>query len=131
MGKLHFMNGGFDGKLGMTYGAKQRGTHFVKATPFSHRPHNAVQTKSVRAFEKLNRFSSFVARTFWKYLNLSDKKMYRHNAVAQWLKPCVKNHSFQLQNLAEIILPNDSLSIESVSFNFDERRATVTIENSA
>lgn len=130
MGKLHFLTGGYEGKLGMTYGAKQRGDIFVKASPFSHRPHNVTQTKSVRAFEKLNRLSAFVAKTFWANLNLSDKKMYRHNAVAQWLKPCVKNHSFQLSNLVEVIPANSSLRITSVSFSFDERKASISFENS-
>jgi len=129
MGKINLLKADYVGKVGQTYGVRQYRQSIVKATPFSHSPHNATQNKSVRAFEKLNRFSAYVARTFWRNLNLSDKKMYKHNAVANWLKPAVKTHGFQLANIAEVIKPNSSLTIQSVVFDFEARTASVTFQN--
>ena len=129
MGKMNTLNAEYIGKVGQTYGVRQYGKSIEKAIPFSHTPHNVTQTRSVRAFEKLNRFSSYVAKTFWRYLNLSDKKMYRHNAVAQWFKPCVRNHSFQLENLVAVIPPNTSLRFGEVNIDFENKTATVEYIN--
>lgn len=43
MGKMNFLQGGYTGTLGETYGVKQRRTVFAKAKPFSHTPHNQTQ----------------------------------------------------------------------------------------
>lgn len=129
MGKMNTLKADYVGKVGQTYGVRQYGKSIEKAIPFSHAPHNTIQTESVRAFEKLNRFAAYVAKTFWKYLNLSDKTMYRHNAVAQWFKPCVKNHEFSLSNLVEIIKPNPTLSLESVNLDLSNKTASITFVN--
>lgn len=129
MGEINLLRADYVGKVGQTYGVRQYRQSIVKATPFSHTPHNATQNKSVRAFEKLNRFSAYVARTFWRNLNLSDKKMYKHNAVANWLKPVVKSHGFQLVNITEVIKPNPTLTIESVTIDFENKTAVVTFSN--
>lgn len=129
MGKMNTLKADYVGKVGQTYGVRQYGKSIEKAIPFSHAPHNTTQIKSVRAFEKLNRFAAYVAKTFWKYLNLSDKKMYRHNAVAQWFKPCVQSHKFSLSNLVEIIKPNPTLSFESVNLDLSEKTASITFIN--
>lgn len=130
MGKMNTLNAEYIGKVGQTYGVRQYGKSIEKAIPFSHSPHNATQTRSVRAFEKLNRFSAYVAKTFWRYLNLSDKKMYKHNAVAAWFKPCVRDHSFQLGNLAQVIPPNNTLQFGEVDIDFENKTATVEFINS-
>lgn len=130
MGKVNLLKADYVGKVGQTYGVRQYRQSLVKATPFSHTPHNTLQTQSVRAFEKLNRFSSYVAKTFWRNLNLSDKKMYKHNAVAKWLKPVVSNNGFQLANIVQVIPSNDTLRITETSFDFSTKTATVTFENS-
>ena len=129
MGEINLLKADYVGKLGQTYGVRQYRQSIMKAIPFSHTPHNATQNKSVRAFEKLNRFSAYVAKTFWRNLNLSDKKMYKHNAVANWLKPVVQSHGFQLENIAEVIKPNASLSITSVAVDFETKTASVTFSN--
>lgn len=129
MGEINLLRADYIGKVGQTYGVRQYRQSIVKATPFSHSPHNATQNKSVRAFEKLNRFSAYVAKTFWRNLNLSDKKMYKHNAVAAWLKPAVKNHGFQLENIVEVIKPNPSLAITSVTVDFGAKTASVAFSN--
>lgn len=130
MGKINLLKADYIGKVGQTYGVRQYGQGIVKATPFSHSPHNTAQTKAVRAFEKLNRFSSYVAKTFWRYLNLSDKKMYKHNAVAKWLGVTVESGTFKLENLVKVIPSNPSLRFGSVNIDFTSKKATVAIENS-
>lgn len=129
MGTMNTLRADYIGKVGKTYGVRQYGKSIEKAIPFSHSPHNQTQTQSVRAFEKLNRFSAYVAKTFWRYLNLSDKTMYKHNAVAKWIKPCVKNHSFQLANLVEVIPPNTSLSFGNVNIDLEAKTAEIEFIN--
>lgn len=126
---MNTLRADYIGKVGKTYGVRQYGKSIEKAIPFSHSPHNKTQTQSVRAFEKLNRFSAYVAKTFWRYLNLSDKTMYKHNAVAKWLKPCVKNHSFQLANLVEVIPPNSSLRFGNINIDLEAKTAEIEFVN--
>ena len=130
MGKINLLKADYVGKVGQTYGVRQYRQSIVKATPFSHTPHNTAQKKAVRAFEKLNRFSAYVAKTFWRYLNLSDRNMNRHNAVAKWLGVSVKNGSFQLENLVEVIPSNSTLRLGEVSIDFNSKSASVHYENS-
>lgn len=129
MGTMNTLRADYIGKVGKTYGVRQYGKSIEKAIPFSHSPHNATQTRSVRAFEKLNRFSAYVAKTFWRYLNLSDKTMYKHNAVAKWIKPCVKNHSFQLANLVEVIPSNSSLRFGNINIDLEAKTAEIEFIN--
>lgn len=127
---MNTINGSYIGKVGKTYGVRQYRKNIEKVVPFSHAPHNVTQTNSVRAFEKLNRFASFVARVFWQFLNLLDKKTLRHNAVASWLKPAIKNHDFELENLAEIIPPNPTLYFVDIQADFDHNTVVVQLHNS-
>lgn len=130
MGKINLLKADYIGKVGQTYGVRQYRQSLVKATPFSHTPHNTAQTKAVRAFEKLNRFSSYVAKTFWRNLNLSDKKMYKHNAVAKWLGIAVESGTFKLENLISVIPSNSSLRFGDIEIDFNSKTATVAVENS-
>lgn len=130
MGKINLLKADYIGKVGQTYGVRQYRQSLVKATPFSHTPHNTAQTKAVRAFEKLNRFSSYVAKTFWRNLNLSDKKMYKHNAVAKWLGITVESGTFKLENLITVIPSNSSLRFGNIEIDFNSKTATVAVENS-
>lgn len=130
MGKINLLKADYIGKVGQTYGVRQYRQSLVKATPFSHTPHNTAQTKAVRAFEKLNRFSSYVAKTFWRNLNLSDKKMYKHNAVAKWLGIAVESGTFKLENLISVIPSNSSLRFGNIEIDFNSKTATVAVENS-
>lgn len=130
MGKMNTLNAEYIGKVGKTYGVRQYRKSIEKIIPFSHAPHNKTQTNSVRAFEKLNRISSYVARVFWQNLNLSDKTMNKHNAVAKWLKPVVKTHSFNLNNIIEVVPSNPTLRLKNVALSLETKTATVEIENS-
>lgn len=114
---VNILKASFRGKVGSVYGDDSRGVAKVKAIPFSHAPTKESVKQQCRAFECLNRVSSGIAKYGWAYLNLSDKKMLRHNAVASWLKAGVGNASFDFSKLAETIGTNGTTEIETVSVN--------------
>lgn len=130
MGKINLLKADYVGKVGQTYGVRQYRQSLVKATPFSHTPHNKAQRKAVRAFEKLNRFSAYVAKTFWRYLNLSDRTMNRHNAVAKWLGVAVADGQFKLESLVNVIPSNSTLRFGNINIDFDSKTASVSFVNS-
>lgn len=117
MAEMDLLKANFTGKLGALSGANWKGRPVIKAAPFSKAPPSAIQTNSVRAFECLNRLSSAIAEVAFPYLNLSDKKMLRHNAVAHWLKPLVATHSFEPDDLVSIIPEDDDLNWFSLILN--------------
>lgn len=129
MGKINILESGYEGKVGQTYGIKKGSQYYIKAVPFSHTPHNTKQNNSVRAFTRLNRIASNIAKTFWKYLELSDKTMYKNNAVAQYLKASLIDNTFFIENLAEIIESTGKLQLKSGSFNQQTYNFTYTMEN--
>ena len=125
MATVNILTSSFNGKLGEVYGTKQYGNHYAKAVPFSHAPHSPTQTKAVRAFEKLNRLASGISSIAFPYLNLSDKKMLKHNAVAQWLKPLIAKKSFVPSALAEVIQVDDTTEIVNLDVNYETNTLTV------
>lgn len=120
MGKINLLTSSFNGKVGELYGAKQYGSHYVKAIPFSHAPHSEKQNNAFSAFGCLNRFSSGIAKVFFSYLGLSNKTMLKHNAVAQLFKPCVENHIFNISNLSSIIKSDSSVTLESFTIDYNK-----------
>ena len=126
MATMDLLKATVNGKLGNVYGARQRAKTYIKAVPFSHSPHSKSQTRSVRAFEKLNRFSSGLAKGFWKYLGLSDKKVLKHNAVATLFKPMIANGFFSIQNIKNVIKKDGKTSI--LNFVVDNTTNTIYIE---
>lgn len=129
MGKLNILQSNYVGKVGATYGVKQRKTHFVKAVPFSHAPHNEKQKSACSAFVLLNRLSAVIAKKFWKYLDLSDKQMYRSNAVAQWLKATLVNNTFVLDEVAQVIPADGSLSLDALDFSAADYSFSMQLTN--
>lgn len=118
MGQMNLLKASVRGKLGELYGTETKGQAILHAIPFSHAPHSEKQTKSVRAFEKVNRIAGGLAKYFWQYLHLSDAKMLRHNAVASWLKPLIVNHNFDLSKITDIVTDKGTASIEAATVNF-------------
>lgn len=117
---MNLLNSSINGKLGTIYGVKQRRKHYAKAIPFSHTPHNQRQQDNVRAFEKLNRFSSGVAKVFFPFMGLSDKTLLHHNQVARFFKPCIKNKVFNLQGLKEVITESNETVIKTFEINLEK-----------
>lgn len=126
---MNLLTSSYTGKVGATYGVKQRKTHFVKAVPFSHSPHNEKQEAAVAAFTLLNRLSAVIAKKMWKYLGLSDRQMYRSNAVAQWLKSTLVNNSFILSEMAQVIPMDGSLSLDAIEFSSQDYSFSAKLTN--
>lgn len=129
MGEINLLKASYTKKVGITYGVKQYGKAIVKAIPFSHTPHNQKQKNALTAFTKLNRVASNIARVFWKYLGFSDKTMYRNNVIAKWLKPCLQNNDFVIDNMEQVIPADGSLRITQNTYNAETRVFDVIIKN--
>ena len=117
MGKINILKAGYEGKLGTTYGVAKKGLYDIKATPFSHTPHSNKQNKAKNEFTGLNRIASKVVKKMWNYLGLSDKKMYRNNALCQAWKGALKGEEFKLENLKEVISQDGALRIDEVLYD--------------
>lgn len=129
MGKINLLKSNFVGKVGEMYGVEQHHNTYVKAVPFSHTPHNEKQNKACSAFILLNRLSAIIAKNFWQYLDLSDKKMYRNNAVAKWLKSLLVNNQFVLENIKNEIPEDGSLQLKDFSFDYQTYLFQIELEN--
>lgn len=117
MGKLNILKSGYEGKVGEVYGVAKKGSYIAKAVPFSHAPHNNAQRTAKNEFTGLNRVASRIVKVFWKYLNLSDKKMYRNNALCQKWKGALKGGTFSINNLQEVISNSDALIITTIKYD--------------
>lgn len=126
MATMDLLKATINGKIGNVYGARQRAQTYIKAIPFSHAPHSTSQTKSVRAFEKLNRLSAGIAKGFWRYMGLSDRKMLKHNAVAALLKPAIENKVFLISNLGKVITKDGTTEI--LNFVVDRENNSILVE---
>jgi hypothetical protein len=109
---MNLLKGNFSGTLGETYGSSWKNKNVIKSRPFGKAPPTQKQTDAVRAFECLNRVASLFAKTWWKYFNLSDRKMLRHNAVAQMLKPMIQHGIFDLGSFIEIVPVNSNVVMQ-------------------
>ena len=111
MGKLNLLKAGYEGKVGETYGVAKKGLYDIKATPFSHSPHNNKQTKAKEQFIGLNRIASAVVKKMWNYLSLSDKEMYRNNALCKLWSNALAGEEFHVDNLKQVISQEGALKI--------------------
>lgn len=125
MGIVNILNASVSGKLGQLYGAKQWGNHYLKAVPFSHSPHNEKQNQSFSAFQKLVRFSSGIAKDFKKFLPIETKTMTAANATAKLFKPIVKNKSFNITYLEDVIAMDNTTKINSFKINYETSQAFI------
>lgn len=117
MGKLNLLRAGYEGKVGQTYGVAKKGLFDIKATPFSHTPHNARQTTAKNEFIGLNRIASRVVKKMWSYLGLSDKEMYRNNALCRHWQNALKGGVFSLENLKAVLSQDEVLEIQTLEYN--------------
>lgn len=130
MGKINILKAGYSGKTGQTYGIEKKDGYIVKAIPFSHTPHNDSQVKAKDRFVGLNRIASAVVKKFWNYLGLSDKNMYRNNALCKYWKSSLIGDSFRLENLKEVISQSETLKITSELFNANELKFIYSAQDS-
>ena len=112
MGKINILKAGYSGKTGQTYGVEKKDRFIVKAIPFSHTPHNDSQNQAKNKFIGLNRIAAAIVKKFWPYLELSDKNMYRNNALTKAWKIALEGNEFLLENLKRVILDTGTLDNE-------------------
>lgn len=126
MAQINILTSSYNGKLGTTYGTKQYKKHFVKAIPFSHAPRTEMQKESLSAFTKLNKVCSQIVKKYWQYLGLSDKKMYKNNALTQKLKNLIINKVFEPLNIY-LVYP-ESTTIQINQANIDNDKNVIKID---
>lgn len=125
MAQINILTSSYNGKLGTTYGTKQYNKHFVKAIPFSHAPRTKIQKESLSAFTKLNKVCSQIVKKYWQYLGLSDKKMYKNNALTQKLKALINNKVFDPLNIYSAYQQSSTIQINQTDIDNDKNVITV------
>ena len=129
MGKINILKAGYSGKTGQTYGVEKKDRFIVKAVPFSHTPHNHSQNQAKNKFIGLNRIASAIVKKFWNYLELSDKNMYRNNALTKAWKIALEGNEFILENLKRVILDKGTLKIIENNLNYETFDYSYTIKD--
>lgn len=117
MAEQKLIQGTFVGRVGKIVGQIQKGQPIIKSTSNGLVKTTKNQKKAVRAFECLNRLASAIAKQLWDSLNLSDKTMHKHNAVAQWLKLTIADKTFNLTKINQVIPLSDLLIIDNFTIN--------------
>lgn len=125
MAQINILTSSYNGKLGTTYGTKQYNKHFVKAIPFSHAPRTEIQKESLTAFTKLNKVCSQIVKKYWQFLGLSDKKMYKNNALTQKLKALINNKVFDPLNIYSVYQQSSTIQINQTDIDNDKNIITV------
>jgi len=118
MAFLNLLQGSFTGRLGELTGARWKGIPTVRSAVFSKAPPTAQQTANVRAFEKLNRIGSAIARMGFAHTGLSAKGIHPHNAVARWLKPAIRGGVFNPANIEEVIPATKDIVLGGFTLDF-------------
>jgi hypothetical protein len=124
---MNLLRADWTGSVGRTTGARSKGKSIIKAKIEGKAPPNELQTRSLRAFESLNRLSAAIARDAWQYTGLSDRSMLRHNAVARWLKPVVSNHEFDLDGISRAMPPTGNIRIDAAVYDSTDDTIAVHI----
>lgn len=125
MATVNLIKASLNGKLGELYGTKQYNKAYLKAIPFSHAPHNPAQINSYSAFQKLNRLASGLAKTCFDVFGVKDTKKLKHNIIASILKPIIKNKTFDIANLADIMPEDGATNI--LQFDVDRNLQKITV----
>lgn len=131
MGTLNFTKGQIRGTLGNQYGTARKSANVMSIKPVGPYHPAQVNTQCVRAFEALNRVSSAVASLCFPWLGLPAKNRMKHNVIASWLKPLVKDHVFNLANFEEIAPPDNSIFIDTWERNVKTGAFTLQMHTSA
>lgn len=94
MGKLHFLTGGFTGKVGETTGAKWKGVKTVRQYAEPSNPNTQAQQTVRGGFKAVNSFVALFADQI-RYLSALDtSKMSVRNAIVKINKEMVSGNSF-------------------------------------
>lgn len=129
MGEMNFLLGGYKGKLGTTYGVRQNRKEIVKAVPFSHTPHNAIQKQNFSRFGIIQRIASPLAKNYWPQLHLNSKTVNRQNATAHWLKDLMTAHGDLLPYLKNVIAETNIQQVSNAEFLADRQSIVFDVDN--
>lgn len=130
MSTINLLKGSINGKLGEVYGTRQYRNCYLKAVPFSHTPHNTKQKQSFSAFQKLVRFSAGIAKDFKTYLPIETKKQTATNATTQLFKPIIKNKSFNVNYLEDVIIADGTTTIKTFGTNYETNQIFIDASTS-
>jgi len=117
MGFLNLLKANYTGSVAQTTGVVIKGKPVIKAKIWSKRPMSVAQRESVRAFESVNRISSVMARIAWQFMGLKAHNILKHNAVARFFSPMLRNHIFEPFNITEIIPMSEMATLTNLNID--------------
>lgn len=126
MGKLNLIQSHWTGQVGAYTGQRYKGRSVIKSNEHKKRHPNVAQTKSVRAFECLNRFASGCVGRLWQYTGLNDRKMLKHNALAADWKKLISEKKFSPENLNQIYKTSDMAVNPTFTVTLNKSEFTVS-----
>lgn len=129
MGVMNFLLGGYNGKLGTTYGTKYKRSQVVKVIPFSHAPHNDTQKTNFSTFGVIQRLASPLQKHFWQWLDLKNKNISRQNACASWLKPLMQYPDTPIEHLQDVVGQTQFPFIKNQSYNLGRNVIEIEVDN--
>lgn len=129
MGTMNLLQGGIKGSVGAHTGLRKHGKNVFKGRIWSKTPPSNLQKNNVRSFEALNRISSAISKEFWQWMGLKQGNMNKHNAIASFFKPIIKDHVFFPPNLQTIIPLSNK--IEIIDYSIDATTGEMHIEINA
>jgi hypothetical protein len=103
--------------MGKLTGSRFHRTRVLKSKIDGRAPLNPVQERSFLAFGSLCRMAAGIAKTSKSNWTLDTSKMLPHNYIAQYLKPCVRNHFFDWQAINDVIPTNNTLVIPWITWD--------------
>lgn len=99
MGKLHFMTGGYTGKLGETTGAKWKSVKTVRQYATPSNPNTEAQQTVRGGFKAVNAFVALFADQIRYLSGLDTSKMSVRNAIVKLNKEAVAANNFNKSTL--------------------------------
>lgn len=129
MGTMNLLQGGIKGSVGAHTGLRKHGKNVFKGRIWSKTPPSNLQKRNVRSFESLNRISSAISKEFWQWMGLKQGNMNKHNVVASFFKPIIKDHVFFPPNLQAIIPISDKIGV--IDYSIDATTGEMHIQLSA
>lgn len=99
MGKLHFMTGGYTGKLGETTGAKWKSVKTVRQYATPSNPNTEAQQTVRGGFKAVNAFVALFADQIRYLSGLDTSKMSVRNAIVKLNKEAVAANAFDKSTL--------------------------------
>lgn len=118
MALQNLLSGGARGELGSYVTQRQKGKNIVKTKSLKKTAMRKASLDNFSAFAVLNRLSSALAKQWYYWLGLKPDNTLKHNQVAKMLKVCVATHTFNLDALETIFIPNPNVQITKFEVDY-------------